>query len=198
MGKPDRVTHVILDFFNVVHPDPQGTWLEEQGLDRDGGGFSAVDEAFDLDKLTYPEYVKQYASLAGVDPNELADYFANFRADPQMERLVADLRRNYGVGLLSNANPAEIRPMLGRSALEFDDTVVSGEVGMRKPDEEIFRLALGRLGASAETTVFVDDTMRNVEAAKNIGMIGLHFTGHDALRADLQELGVLTPVPLLG
>ncbi|MDF5751127.1 HAD family phosphatase [Spongiactinospora sp. TRM90649] len=56
----------------------------------------------------------------------------------------------------------------------FDDIVISGEVGMRKPEPRIFEHALGRLGVSAEECVFVDDVEANVEAAKVLGITGIH------------------------
>ena len=51
----------------------------------------------------------------------------------------------------------------------FDDVVISAEVGCRKPDPEIFQLALTRLGVRAEETLFIDDFAHNVAAARELG-----------------------------
>ncbi len=73
---------------------------------------------------------------------------------------------------------------------ELDDVVVSGEVGLTKPDPEIYRVSLHRFGLAAESTVFVDDRQNNVDASIEVGMTGLLFTDAARLRADLTRLGL--------
>jgi 2-haloacid dehalogenase len=73
----------------------------------------------------------------------------------------------------------------------FEDVVVSGEVGMVKPDPRIYRLAIERCRLEPARTVFVDDLPANVEAARGEGLQGLHFTTPERLRHDLTSLGVL-------
>ncbi len=55
----------------------------------------------------------------------------------------------------------------------FDAVVISGEVGMRKPERGIFELALTRIGLAAGECVFVDDTAPNVVAAEQAGLVGV-------------------------
>ena len=57
----------------------------------------------------------------------------------------------------------------------FDDIISSAEVGMAKPEPEIFRLAAGRLGLDPAECVFVDDWDQNIEAAKAVGMTAIHY-----------------------
>lgn len=71
--------------------------------------------------------------------------------------------------------------------------VVSGDVGLAKPDEAIFRLTLDRFGLDAASTVMIDDTPINLDAAARVGLATLHFTGADRLRTDLLSLGLLPP-----
>jgi 2-haloacid dehalogenase len=71
------------------------------------------------------------------------------------------------------------------------DVVVSGEVGMVKPDPRIYRLAIERCRLDPARTVFVDDLPVNVEAARGEGLHAVHFTTPERLRADLAALGVL-------
>jgi len=80
------------------------------------------------------------------------------------------------VGLVTN-NAIEIRERW-RSLLPlaelFDDVVDSSEVGIRKPDPAIYRLALERLGGiPAEAAVFLDDLQQNLDAAESVGMRGI-------------------------
>lgn len=73
----------------------------------------------------------------------------------------------------------------------FDAVVISSEVGLRKPDERIFRHALTLLGLDAADCVFIDDIEHNVRAAEALGIRGIHHTGPDTTIAELRELGLL-------
>lgn len=74
----------------------------------------------------------------------------------------------------------------------FRDIVVSGVEKMAKPDPAIFRLAEQRFGNAPATTLFIDDNLANVKAAKALGWQVHHFGGADALEADLVQRGLLS------
>ena len=67
---------------------------------------------------------------------------------------------------------------------------VSGELGLIKPDREIFDLHARTFGLDGAATVFIDDSEKNVEGARAAGWQALHFTDAAKLRADLDALGV--------
>jgi len=77
----------------------------------------------------------------------------------------------------------------------FEVVVDSSAVGMRKPDERIYRLTCERLGVDPTAAVFLDDNHDNVAAARAVGMEAVHF-GDDpwealaALDAVLERRGV--------
>jgi 2-haloacid dehalogenase len=73
----------------------------------------------------------------------------------------------------------------------FDDIVVSGEVKLIKPDRAIFLLLLRQIGRQAGECVLVDDSIKNVEAARALGFSGIHFTSPTLLERELQQLGIL-------
>lgn len=73
----------------------------------------------------------------------------------------------------------------------FDGIVVSGEVGMAKPDPAIFALLLGRHGLVPEACLYVDDVAANVAAAETFGMTGHLFRSAADLEADLRGRGLL-------
>jgi len=70
----------------------------------------------------------------------------------------------------------------------FDGIVVSGEVGLVKPDARIYRHLLDQFGLQAADCVFIDDSPANVAGAEAVGITGLHFTSPEKLRRDLAEL----------
>jgi putative hydrolase of the HAD superfamily len=75
-----------------------------------------------------------------------------------------------------------------RFAELFDAVVISCEVGLRKPDERIFRHAAAALGLPPGECVFVDDIAHNVRAAEAVGMTGVHHVAPDQTVAALEEL----------
>lgn len=70
----------------------------------------------------------------------------------------------------------------------FDVVVISGEVGMRKPEPRIFEHTLLLLGLRPEECVFVDDLPLNVEAAAELGIIGVRHRTYAATLAELESL----------
>ncbi len=82
-----------------------------------------------------------------------------------------------------------MRPRLPSLAL-LRDIVVSGHEGIVKPDHRIFSLLCQRGGFAASEAVFVDDSLRNVEAARAFGMAGVHHRSVEQTIADLQTFGL--------
>lgn len=73
----------------------------------------------------------------------------------------------------------------------FEDIVVSGEVGLVKPDPRIYRLAIERCRLAPAKTVFIDDNTDNVAAGSKAGLHSIRFTDAARLRADLQAIALL-------
>lgn len=80
----------------------------------------------------------------------------------------------------------ERHPVLGL----FDDIVVSGEEGLAKPAPEIFEVLATRAGRPLERCVYVDDSVRNVEAGARAGLDAIVFTGAERLGVDLRSRGL--------
>jgi len=70
----------------------------------------------------------------------------------------------------------------------FDVVVISGEVGMRKPEERIYTYTLDKLGLPAQECAFVDDLRHNVDAAVALGMVGIHHERYEATAAEIDAL----------
>jgi 2-haloacid dehalogenase len=82
-----------------------------------------------------------------------------------------------------------MRPRLPTLAL-LRDIVVSGHEGLVKPDHRIFALLCQRGGFAAADAVFIDDSLRNVEAASAFGMAAIHHRSADQTIEDLNALGL--------
>ncbi|WP_211279321.1 HAD family hydrolase [Pandoraea oxalativorans] len=75
----------------------------------------------------------------------------------------------------------------------FEGIVVSGRERLIQPDPAIFNLIIERYHLRPEATAFIDDSVRNVEAAERAEMRGVHFRGPDELRAQLRAMGFSLP-----
>ena len=164
---PDRVRSLFRD-------DPEALAL----LRRLETG--AIDEA---------EFEPAFGALLGVgDTNGLtARLFAGLRPD---EAMIAAVRtaREAGVktGLISNSWGLGI---YDRAPVElFDAAVISGEVGLHKPQPEIYLLACERLGVPPGQSVFVDDLRETCEGAERVGMSAVLHRDTDRTLARLSEL----------
>jgi epoxide hydrolase-like predicted phosphatase len=114
--------------------------------------------------------------------------FAASAPVPAMYELIRALREaGFGTALLSNSWGAEEYPRADFPGL-FDTVVISGEVGMRKPEPEIFAHAAACLGLDPRECVFIDDIQANVAAAAAVGMTGVLHTEPSSTAAALEEL----------
>jgi putative hydrolase of the HAD superfamily len=118
----------------------------------------------------------------------LGRMFAATVLEEGMHELMRSLHRaGVRTALLSNSWGSDSYPreLFGDM---FDAVVISAEVGMRKPEERIFRLAARLLGLRPEECVFIDDIEANVLAARAIGLTGIHHRESGLTARQLSEL----------
>jgi epoxide hydrolase-like predicted phosphatase len=209
-----RVRAVIFDWGGVITSpilDTVAAWLEADRIDRDSyaaamrpwvqqaygpqDGVSPI-HALERGEVSDEEFESTLASLlVGIDgapvvaDGLLKRMFAASVLQNEMLELIRELRqRRIRTSLLSNSWGA--RDGYPRHLFDelFDDVVISGEVGMRKPEERIFQLALTRLGLSAAECVFVDDVEANIIAAQALGLLAVYHKEPALTRSALSEL----------
>jgi epoxide hydrolase-like predicted phosphatase len=123
-------------------------------------------------------WVADALHLSNAQAKELArDFWAGNHVDQVLMQFIRGLRPRYKTALLSNAWLSTRAEMIDRFGLadEFDTVIISSEEGIAKPDARIYRLAAKRLGVQPEQAIFVDDVAENVDAARAVGMRGIHF-----------------------
>jgi epoxide hydrolase-like predicted phosphatase len=113
--------------------------------------------------------------------------------NPEMLELVGEVHQRCATALVTN-NVAEASWRATFPHELFDVILDSSEVGLRKPDPRMFEALLVRLERPAAEVAFVDDFEENLEPAAALGMATVHFTGVDACRGALAELGALDAV----
>jgi putative hydrolase of the HAD superfamily len=225
LAAPDRPQPraVIIDWGGVMTSpitDTINAWIHSEGIDKaryaelmrgwvrqayDDDGPANPIHALERGEVTDAEFEALLAAqitLADGSPlaadGLLARMFAAMKRDEGMFGVIRAVRRSgFRTALLSNSWGSFGYPRDQFSEL-FDVVVISGETGMRKPEERIFRHATSLLGLAPDQCVFIDDIDRNISAAEAIGMTGILHRDLAATTTRLAELLSLPAAALTG
>lgn len=107
-------------------------------------------------------------------------FFSKRQLNQGMIKFLAEISQSYQTAILSNAGDRTRQVIEGVYLLDqyVDDIIISAEEGVIKPDPRIFEIAMQRLGAAPKTSLFVDDYMENVLAARDFGMHAVQFNNN--------------------
>lgn len=198
-----RYTGLLLDFGGVLTTDlvaSVGAWCERQGLARE-----RIEEVLTSDpagqrlyrqiergEISQTAFEQGIAERLGVDGGGLVRaLLASAEPNPEMIQAAQRARRaGIRVGIVSNSwgldpyNPYEDY----RLSDWLDAVVISGEVGLRKPELAIYQLAVAKLAVPARSCVFVDDLEPNLAPARALGMATVHHVQNAATIPQLERL----------
>jgi putative hydrolase of the HAD superfamily len=141
-------------------------------------------------EVTEDEFAASFGPRLGIADTEnlIERMFAGLGPDEAMIETVRELRgEGVRTGLISNSWGTGIYEPSMLSDL-FDAVVISGDVGLHKPQPEIYELGAERLGVSASECVFVDDLRENVAGAEAVGMTAILHRDPDATIAELRRI----------
>jgi len=191
---------LLVDFGGVLTSDVFASFADF--CDREGIASDTVRRRFAADpharglleelecgRIDEAEFEPRFAELLGVEPERLIDrLFAGMTPDETMlEGVRTARRRGVCTGLLSNSWGAGRYDRAAFGEL-FDATVISGEVGIRKPAPEIYALAAKRMQRAPERCVFVDDLPGNLKPASTLGMATVLHRDAEQTLGELEEL----------
>lgn len=207
-----RYDALILDFGGVLTSplqDAMAAFAAELGIEMQDlvrvalraytGESDSLVTDFETGKISEDDFAREFAArlteVTGyeIPPDGLVRrVFSGLRLEDDMLRAVRAARAaGLKTGLLSNSWGTELYPRALLSEL-FDVTVISGEVGLRKPDPQIYRMTAAKLEVEPARCVFVDDHPGHLEAANELGMTTvLHRTPAQTL-PELESLLSIT------
>jgi HAD superfamily hydrolase (TIGR01509 family) len=118
-------------------------------------------------------------------------YERNLHFNEAVRKLVLSLKRQYPVIAISNTIPVHMSVNRRRGVFDlFDSALLSAEIGMRKPDREIFECASHTVKVPARNILFIDDDERWVRAARRCGLCAVRFTSVRGLKKQLKRYHV--------
>ncbi len=142
--------------------------------------------------------------------SELNRYFDRQVPAERIERAASDIfwlnepivelvdrlkQRGMPIGILSNTCSGHwnhvVREILAPRLIDFSPVILSYEVGVMKPNPEIYRIAAARVGPAIDEILFIDDRQENVEGAWQAGFVAHHYTSVSAAESWLTSLRVI-------
>ena len=154
----------------------QSSLLSEVGKKSNYEHWQTVLDYFDVDDVN-PETAYRDFFSGDVVNSELLDY-------------IDVLRPNYRIGLLSNSwsNARENLSRMFEFLKHFEVSIFSSELGVRKPDPEIFYEFLRKLEVTAEESIFIDDFEENINGAKAVGLHAILFKDNPSVVLAINKL----------
>ena len=182
---------IVFDFFGVISSEIAPVWLRKYFNEEDAKRIKAeIVSKVDSGEITEMELYRQLGKLANVSADEVAKEWMDLvKINDRLVNFIKELKENYKVILLSNASDTYLRKILNRYELIplFDEIIISSEVKLVKPGNEIYQLALDRMQAKPEESVMIDDNIVNVNGAKQIGIAGILYTNVNSLIEELKQ-----------
>ncbi|WP_036819774.1 HAD family hydrolase [Photobacterium sanctipauli] len=154
---------------------------------------------FEKGEISAEEFAKQVKQELGltVSHDEIKSAFAKWPIGmyPMMPSILQSLREKYKLVVLTNTNELHYPRLMDEFELEayFDQIFASHLIHLAKPDPKIYQYVLSKLKIEAEKVLFIDDNIDNINAAKSVGIFGIHACGEQEVYEGLLEYGIELP-----
>jgi HAD superfamily hydrolase (TIGR01509 family) len=187
---------VIFDFFGVISSEVAPIWYPSNIADPRKAEdvrkeYSRLVDSGAIDRATLADRLSAYVKKDRVQIDK--EWRDLVHIDRDILFFVEELRKAGNiVALLTNVGNEffeEVEAMYGIRSC-FDVVIISSLVRLVKPQPKIYRLALQRMGCTAETTVMIDDSSVNIRGAEVVGMRGIVYRDLASTKKELEKMGV--------
>jgi HAD superfamily hydrolase (TIGR01509 family) len=180
---------VIFDCFGVLARDGWLPFREKYfGSNPDHLELAiASNKRVDAGLTSYDDFITEVAQLAELSEAEAMNEIENNPPDEQLFTFIQqELKPNYKIGMLSNAGANWLDEIFEPWQVDlFDEYVLSYQIGAIKPQAIMYETIAERLGVLPEECIFVDDQLRYVEGARDVGMTAIL---HESAAATISEI----------
>ena len=204
MTEPVKISTLFLDIGGVLLTNGWDHHARRRAVDQFKLNYDEMNErhhltfdTYEVGKLSLDEYLKRVVFYK--EQSFTADDFKHFmfsQSKPlsEMIQFIGNLKQQYNLRTFAVSNEGreltEHRIKTFKLKELFDGFVCSCYVHFRKPDEDIFRLALDISQAAPENVAYLDDRPLFVEIARSMGIHGILHTNIDKTKKDLATLGL--------
>ena len=123
----------------------------------------------------------------------LAAFASIFELNHSVVAVAKRLAKNYRLSIISNTNEIHFNKIVTdypEMIKLFESPITSNKVGSIKPEPEIYLAALEQLKCRPQESLFIDDKKENILAARDIGMVGIHYSTCNQLKDELEKLNI--------
>lgn len=197
------IKNIVFDIGNVLVDFRYNAYMEDLGFSQDVAGvirekiiendiWARLDLGLEPEEAIIQEMISRVAEY----PEEAKLFFDKIidivEVYSYTESWIKEFKnRGYKVYLLSNY-PKELYTLHEKEKYDFtrlvDGKVVSGFLGMSKPDPAIYNYLFEKYQLIPEECIFTDDRINNVETACSLGMHGIHFTDYETVANKMEEM----------
>jgi putative hydrolase of the HAD superfamily len=184
---------IIFDCFGVLVGKGFNQTYQTAGGDpvRDRAFIEDILDKANLGHISDDEFRASMAAQAGISAVEWKQAVKNAELlNTDLLALIAQLHATYKTAILSNANKGVLERKIGEARLQknFDEVVVSAEVGMVKPDLRVYQLVVDRLAVAPSECLYIDDRESFLDPALELGMSVLLYENFDQIERGISEL----------
>ena len=183
---------LIFDCFGVFYPDPVFAYMHDYKTPKsDGEALHDLDKQAAIGELSKEGFVEQAAKITGQSPLDTEQrFFKGVDYDNKLAEFIPTIRDQYKTALLSNIGADMMEGFFSHSdyAKLFDEVVLSGAVGIAKPEPAIFELTCKRLGVELNEAVMIDDMQSTVDFVRTLGMKGICYKDFEQFISELESL----------
>ena len=182
---------IIFDFFGVLVTEGFKLFCDTHFPNDRQKRQKAIDlvNKHDSGLISMEEFYAGLASLAGIEYSLAEAINSNQPNLPLINYIREELKPKYKIGVLSNSGDDYISRMLDPMDVKiFDDVILSYRHGTVKPEPQIFKLATQRLKILPEEAVFIDDSPKHIEGARNVGMKVILYKDFKRMKTELEAL----------
>lgn len=183
---------VIFDCFGVLTTEGWQEFKEThfRGRKKNLKHVMQLNQLADEGKMTHEQLLPLVAELAGVSMTQAREEIDDYQTNKNLMHYIAsDLKPKYKIGMLSNASDDWIEKMFTKEQRQlFDSMALSFNLGFTKPSPKAYQYIVDQLGVEMSESVFIDDRLHYVAAAKKLGMQGVHYKDFDQMKQELEQI----------
>ncbi len=177
---------VIFDCFGVIFGEIGPCIVRKYA--KEGDDVAAIKEKLflpaDLGDVSYDELISNIAEEFGVCKQSVLDDWNSFvKLNDELVSLIEKIRETATVALLSNASKGFVESLFEKYNLThlFDEMVISSNIGMAKPDKEIYKYCVSRFDCQFDEIYMIDDNAVNLDGLETIGITPVLFKGNESI-----------------
>lgn len=187
------ITAVIFDCFGVLYLDASKHFYEHHipQYEKLWPQLMELNKQSDYGLITQDELVDGVVELTGAERDFVADNIRGVhQRNEKLLEFAESLRPKYKLGMLSNIGPGAMDSFFSPRERDelFDAVILSGDVGVVKPNPAIYELMAEQLSVSTRECVMIDDIEDNCAGADAAGMRAIHYRSNPQVKRDLAEL----------